>query len=144
MVSRDYIRDGAAIYERSFAIIRAEADLGRFSAEEADVAVRMIHACGIVEATAHIRFSPDFVRSGRAALAAGAPILCDAEMVAHGVTRARLPAANDVVCTLRDPRTEGLAARLGSGGRWSRSAMRRRRSSTCSTCWREARQGRRR
>lgn len=114
MVSRDYIRDGAAIYERSFAIIRAEADLGRFSAEEADVAVRMIHACGIVEATAHIRFSPDFVRSGRAALAAGAPILCDAEMVAHGVTRARLPAANDVVCTLRDPRTQRLAARLGT------------------------------
>lgn len=114
MVSGDYIRDGMAIYERSFAIIRAEADLARFSAEEAEIAVRMIHACGLVEAAAHFRFSTDFVRSGRAALAAGAPILCDAEMVAHGITRARLPAANDVVCTLREPRTPELAAGLGT------------------------------
>ena len=114
MVSGDYIRDGAAIYARSFAIIRAEADLSRFSDEEADVAVRMIHACGLVEAAGSFRFSPGFVAAARGALAAGAPILCDAEMVAHGVTRARLPAGNAVVCTLRDPRTPGLAAELGT------------------------------
>ena len=90
--TRTYLRDGAAIYQRSFAIIRAEADLTRFSAEEADVAVRMIHACGQVEAAQHIVFGKGLVSAGRAALAAGAPILCDAEMVAHGITRARLPA----------------------------------------------------
>ena len=110
----EYIRDGTAIYERSFAIIRAEADLARFSAEEAEVAVRMIHACGLVEAAAAIRFAPGFVAAARGALPAGAPILCDAEMVAHGVTRARLPAGNEVVCTLRDARVAGLAARLGT------------------------------
>ncbi|HET9067595.1 MAG TPA: precorrin-8X methylmutase [Amaricoccus sp.] len=110
----DYIRDGAAIYERSFAIIRAEADLARFSEEEAEVAVRMIHACGLVEAAGAIRFAPGFVAAARGALAAGAPILCDAEMVAHGVTRARLPAENEVICTLRDPAVPGLAARLGT------------------------------
>ena len=109
-----YIRDGAEIYRRSFAIIRAEADLAGFSAEEADVAVRMIHACGQVEAAQHIRFGPDLVAAARAALAAGAPIFCDAEMVAHGVTRARLPAHNDVVCTLRDPRVPALADQLGT------------------------------
>ncbi|MBB5224031.1 precorrin-8X/cobalt-precorrin-8 methylmutase [Amaricoccus macauensis] len=113
-MSGEYLRDGTAIYERSFAIIRAEADLARFSPEEADVAVRMIHACGLVEAAAAFRFSPGFVAAARAALAAGAPILCDAEMVAHGVTRARLPAGNEVICTLRDPRTPGLAAELGT------------------------------
>ena len=90
--ARDYLRDGAAIYEKSFAIIRAEADLSRFSPEEADVAVRMIHACGQVEAAAQIVFAPVVVTAARAALAAGAPIFCDAEMVAHGITRARLPA----------------------------------------------------
>src|ERR1700741_3132336 len=79
-----YLRDGGAIYERSFAIIRAEADLTRFSPEEAEVAVRMIHACGQVEAAQHIVFGPGVVAAARAALAAGAPILCDAEMVAHG------------------------------------------------------------
>ena len=110
----DYIRDGEAIYRRSFAIIREEADLARFSPEEAEVAVRMIHACGLVEAAARIRFAPGFVDAARAALAAGAPVLCDSEMVAHGVTRARLPAGNDVVCTLRDPRTSRLAAELGT------------------------------
>lgn len=114
MVSGDYIRDGTAIYARSFAIIRAEADLARFSAAEADIAVRMIHACGLVEAAAQIRFSSGFVAAATAALAGGAPILCDAEMVAHGITRARLPAANDVVCTLRDPATADLAAELGT------------------------------
>lgn len=109
-----YIRDGTAIYERSFAIIRDEADLTRFSAEEADVAVRMIHACGLVEAAKAFEFSNGFVRTARAALANGAPILCDSEMVAHGITRARLPAGNDVVCTLRDPRVVDLATRIGN------------------------------
>nr|WP_086012070.1 precorrin-8X methylmutase [Ancylobacter novellus] len=110
----DYVRDGNAIYERSFAIIREEAELGRFSPEEADVAVRMIHACGLVEAAFAIDFAPDLVRAARAALDAGAPILCDAEMVAHGVTRARLPAGNEVICTLREPAVPGLAERLGT------------------------------
>jgi precorrin-8X/cobalt-precorrin-8 methylmutase len=110
----DYIRDGAAIYARSFAIIRAEADLSRFTPEEADVAVRMIHACGLVEAAGSIAFSPDLVASARGALLAGAPVLCDAEMVAHGVTRARLPAGNEVICTLRDPRVPELAAAQGN------------------------------
>jgi precorrin-8X/cobalt-precorrin-8 methylmutase len=105
-----YLRDGTAIYERSFAIIRAEANLSRFSAEEADVAVRMIHACGQVEAAQHIVFGGNLVAAARSALAAGAPILCDAEMVAHGVTRARLPANNEVICTLNDQRTAALAA----------------------------------
>ena len=106
-----YLRDGTAIYQRSFAIIRAEADLSRFSAEEAEVAVRMIHACGQVEAAQHIVFGGDLVAAARGALAAGAPILCDAEMVAHGITRARLPARNEVICTLNDPRTAALAAK---------------------------------
>jgi precorrin-8X/cobalt-precorrin-8 methylmutase len=110
----DYVRDGAAIYERSFAIIREEAELGRFSPEEADVAVRMIHACGLVEAAAAIDFGRGVVRAGRAALIAGAPILCDAEMVAHGVTRARLPANNEVICTLRDPAVPRLAEERGT------------------------------
>lgn len=110
----DYIRDGAAIYERSFAIIRAEADLARFAPEEEDVAVRMIHACGLVEAAQHFAFAPGFVAAARAALAAGAPILCDAEMVARGVTRARLPADNEVLCALRAPEVPALAGRLGT------------------------------
>jgi precorrin-8X/cobalt-precorrin-8 methylmutase len=114
MTEYDYIKDGNAIYERSFAIIRAEADLARFSEAEADVAVRMIHAAGLVEAAAHFEFSPDFVASARAALQAGAPIFCDAEMVARGVTAARLPAGNEVICTLRDPRTPGLAQETGN------------------------------
>ena len=114
MTDYDYIRDGTAIYEKSFAIIREEADLSAFSAEEADVAIRMIHACGQVEAAAHFHFSADFVSAARAALVAGKPILCDAEMVAHGVTRARLPAGNPVICTLRDPRTAGLAVTMGN------------------------------
>jgi precorrin-8X/cobalt-precorrin-8 methylmutase len=109
-----YLRDGAAIYERSFAIIRAEADLSRFSAEEAEVAVRMIHACGIVDTARHILFGHDLVAAARAALGRGAPILCDAEMVAHGITRARLPAGNEVICTLRDARVPTLAEKLGT------------------------------
>ena len=109
-----YLRDGAAIYERSFAIIRAEADLSRFSAEEADVVVRMIHACGVVEAAPHVVFGENFVNAARGALAGGAPILCDAEMVARGVTRARLPARNEVICALNDPRVDALASKLGT------------------------------
>jgi len=114
MLKPDYIRDGAAIYERSFAIIRSEADLARFTPEQADIAVRMIHACGRVDAAAFFDFSPDFVPAARAALNRGAPIFCDAQMVAHGVTRARLPADNDVICTLRDERVPALAAKLGT------------------------------
>ncbi len=109
-----YLRDGAAIYERSFAIIRAEADLSRFSAEEAEVAVRMIHACGAVEAAQHIVFGRNLVAAARGALRAGAPILCDAEMVAHGITRARLPAGNEVICTLNDPQVAALAQNLAT------------------------------
>jgi precorrin-8X/cobalt-precorrin-8 methylmutase len=109
-----YLRDGAEIYRRSFAIIRAEADLARFAPEEAEVAVRMIHACGMVEAARHIVFGGGLVAAARAALAAGAPILCDAEMVAHGITRARLPAGNEVICTLNDSRVRALAQRLGT------------------------------
>jgi precorrin-8X/cobalt-precorrin-8 methylmutase len=110
----DYLKDGAEIYQRSFAIIRAEADLSAFSAAEADVVIRMIHACGLVEACNHIVFGAGLVASAREALGAGAPILCDAEMVAHGVTRARLPNNNDVICTLRDPSVPALAQRLGT------------------------------
>ncbi|RWQ63167.1 precorrin-8X methylmutase [Mesorhizobium sp.] len=113
-IAYDYIHDGTAIYERSFAIIRAEADLSRFSDAEADVAIRMIHACGQVEASRHFVFSEDFVAAARTALAAGAPIFCDAEMVSHGVTRARLPAGNEVICTLRDPQTSDIAKRIGN------------------------------
>jgi len=110
----DYIRDGAAIYARSFAIIRAEADLARFSAVEERVAVRVIHACGMVDVVRDLAFSPSFAEQGATALKSGAPIFCDARMVADGVTRARLPVANEVVCTLADPRVPGLADRLGT------------------------------
>jgi len=109
-----YLRDGAAIYERSFAIIRAEADLSHFSPDEAEVAVRMIHAAGQVEIAGSIEFGRGLVRAAREALREGVPILCDAEMVAHGITRARLPAKNEVICTLRDPRVPELAAELGT------------------------------
>jgi precorrin-8X/cobalt-precorrin-8 methylmutase len=110
----DYVRDGAEIYRRSFAIIRAEADLSRFTPAEEVVAVRIIHACGLVEAAADIAFSPGAAEAGRAALRQGAPVLCDARMVANGVTRARLPARNEVICTLDDPQVPELAARLGT------------------------------
>jgi precorrin-8X/cobalt-precorrin-8 methylmutase len=113
-VTRSYVRDGAEIYRRSFATIRAEADLAGLPADVAQVAVRMIHACGQVDLVADLGFSPDIVIASRKALQAGAPILCDAEMVASGVTRARLPASNDVVCTLRDPGVPALAQRLGT------------------------------
>jgi precorrin-8X/cobalt-precorrin-8 methylmutase len=110
----DYIHDGAAIYERSFAIIRAEADLSRFEGAAARVVVRMIHACGMTDLPQDVEMSADFVASAEAALRAGAPIFCDAKMVANGVTRSRLPARNDVLCTLDDLRTPGLAAELGT------------------------------
>ena len=114
MLKQDYLRDAAAIYERSFAIIRAEADLSRFTPEEADIAVRMIHAAGQVEIAMLIEFAPGFVAAARAALKRNAPILCDCQMVAYGITRARLPAKNEVICTLRDPRTADLAAKLAT------------------------------
>ncbi|MFW5909151.1 MAG: precorrin-8X methylmutase [Thiohalospira sp.] len=110
----DYIRDGLAIYEESFAIIRAEADLARFPEDLVPAVVRMIHACGMTDLPGDIGFSAGVAASARAALAAGAPILCDSEMVAHGITRARLPADNPVVCTLRDERVPDLAAELGN------------------------------
>jgi precorrin-8X/cobalt-precorrin-8 methylmutase len=110
----DYLRDGTAIYEQSFAIIRSEANLSRFSDAEADVAVRMIHACGMVEAAASMIFGTGVVAAAREALRAGAPILCDSEMVSHGITRARLPAANAVICTLRDPNVPALAAAMNT------------------------------
>ncbi|WP_109506082.1 precorrin-8X methylmutase [Nocardioides speluncae] len=110
----EYEKDGAAIYRESFATIRREADLTRFDADTAQVVVRMIHACGQVDLAADVAHTPDVVRRARAALQAGAPILCDAHMVASGVTRARLPRDNKVVCTLRDERVPGLAAELGT------------------------------
>jgi precorrin-8X/cobalt-precorrin-8 methylmutase len=109
-----YVREGDEIYRQSFAIIRREADLARFAPEEEAVAVRIIHACGMVEAAADIAFAPGACRAAREALRAGAPILCDARMVANGVTRARLPAANAVICTLDDPRVPELARRIGN------------------------------
>lgn len=109
-----YETDGATIYRQSFAIIRAEAELDRFSAEEEPVAVRMIHAAGLVALAGDIRFSPGFATAARMALAAGAPILCDARMVSEGVTRARLPADNAVICTLHDPAVPQLAAALNT------------------------------
>ncbi|MDG4832833.1 precorrin-8X methylmutase [Solwaraspora sp. WMMD1047] len=110
----DYVRDGAEIYRRSFATIRAETDLARLPIDLAQVAVRMVHACGMVDLVDDIAAAPDVVRRGRAALAAGAPILCDAAMVAAGITRTRLPAGNEVICTLRHPDVPGLAERLGT------------------------------
>jgi len=111
---RDYIRDGAEIYRRSFAIIRAEADLSGLPPDVARVAVRMMHACGQVDLPRDLAFSPDVVVAAGKALRAGAPILCDAQMVASGITRKRLPAGNEVVCTLADPRVPALAAELGT------------------------------
>ena len=101
--------DGAAIYRQSFATIRAEADLARFSPDEEPVVVRMIHAAGMVGLETFIRFTPDMVSKARKALWDGAPILCDARMVSEGITRARLPADNAVICTLGDPAIPGLA-----------------------------------
>jgi precorrin-8X/cobalt-precorrin-8 methylmutase len=110
----DYIKEGAEIYRRSFAIIRAESDLARFAPDEETVAVRIIHACGMVEAAADILFAPGAVAAARQALRDGAPILCDSKMVANGVTRARLPRDNEVVCTLDHPSVPALAAEMGN------------------------------
>lgn len=110
----DYEKDGAAIYRQSFATIRAEADLDAFSQDEEQIAVRMIHAAGMVGLERHIRFSVGFAQKARAAMEAGAPIFCDARMVSEGVTRARLPAENDVICTLRDPQVPQLASTMGN------------------------------
>ncbi|EEE37703.1 precorrin-8X methylmutase [Rhodobacteraceae bacterium KLH11] len=110
----EYETDGAAIYKQSFATIRAEADLARFDTDEEQVAVRMIHAAGMVGLEEFIHFSAGFVSSARAALENGAPILCDARMVSEGVTRFRLPADNKVICTLHDERVRPLAAELSN------------------------------
>jgi precorrin-8X/cobalt-precorrin-8 methylmutase len=110
----DYIRDGAEIYRQSFATIRAEADLDRFPGDVSRVVVRMIHACGMVDVASDIAYSTDVVAKARAALDGGAPILCDAQMVASGITRSRLPAANEVICSLTDPRVAELAATIGN------------------------------
>jgi len=110
----DYERDGAAIYRQSFATIRAEADLARFDADEEPVVVRMIHAAGLVGLERDVAFTPGMATAARAALAGGAPILCDAHMVSEGVTRARLPADNAVICTLRDPRVPDMARDMGN------------------------------
>jgi len=104
-----YETDGAIIYKKSFATIRAEADLARFAADEEPVVVRMIHAAGMVGLERSIRFTPGMARAAREALAAGAPILCDARMVSEGITRARLPKDNAVICTLDDPKVAALA-----------------------------------
>ncbi|KQU27514.1 precorrin-8X methylmutase [Methylobacterium sp. Leaf94] len=122
----DYLRDGGAIYARSFAMIRAEADLARFQGAAERVVVRMIHACGMTDLPRDVEASPDFAQAGEAALKAGAPILCDVRMVADGVTRARLPADNRVICTLSDPRVPDLAA-----------AMNTTRSAAAMELWRE-------
>lgn len=113
-MNEHYITDGAEIYRRSFATIRAEADLARFPDDVSRVVVRMIHACGMVDLAPDVAYSPDVVAKARAALNAGAPIFCDAQMVASGITRPRLPMDNGVVCTLSDPRVPELAARIGN------------------------------
>ena len=110
----DYEKDGAAIYRQSFATIRAEADLAGLDPDEEPVVVRMIHAAGLVGLERHVRFTPGMATSARAALAPGAPILCDARMVSEGVTRTRLPAGNRVICTLHDPRVPDMARDMGN------------------------------
>ncbi|MEU4165448.1 precorrin-8X methylmutase [Streptomyces sp. NPDC026665] len=110
----DYEKDGAAIYRESFATIRAEADLAALPADVSQVAVRMIHACGMVDLVGDLAYTPQVVARAREALRAGAPVLCDVSMVASGITRKRLPADNDVICTLSDPSVPDLAAKLGT------------------------------
>jgi precorrin-8X/cobalt-precorrin-8 methylmutase len=125
-MSYAYETDGATIYRRSFAIIRAEARLDRFDAGDEKVAVRIVHASGMVEVADDIVFSKGFSTAATAALRKGAPIFCDAQMVAHGITRARLPADNAVICTLSDPRVPALAV-----------ARRTTRSAAAVELWRE-------
>jgi precorrin-8X/cobalt-precorrin-8 methylmutase len=110
----DYVRDGAEIYRRSFSAIRAEADLARFPADVARVVVRMIHSCGMTDLPADVGYSDSVVRAARTALTSGAPVLCDAAMVASGITRRRLPAGNEIICTLNDPTVPDLARSLGT------------------------------
>ncbi|MFM0211853.1 precorrin-8X methylmutase [Paraburkholderia sediminicola] len=110
----DYIRDGQEIYRQSFATIRAEANLSRIPADLEKLAVRVIHACGMVDVIEDLQFSEGAGAAGRVALAQGAPILCDAGMVAQGITRARLPANNEVICTLTHPDVPALARELGN------------------------------
>ena len=114
MIDRHYLRDGVEIYRRSFATIRAEADLTGFAGAAERIVVRMIHACGMTDLPGEIELSPDFAAAGEMALRTGAAVLCDSRMVMHGVTRARLPAANEVICTLDDPRVPGLARALAT------------------------------
>jgi len=109
-----YIRDGAEIYRNSFAIIRAEANLSRFKQNEEKLAVRIIHACGMVDIVDDLSMSPTFAARASEALLRGAPILCDAKMVANGVTRSRLPRDNSVVCTLDDPAVAQIAIEMGN------------------------------
>jgi len=110
----EYEKNGAAIYLESFATIRSEANLARFDADEEMVAVRMIHAAGMIGLEDHIHFSPGFASSARTALENGAPIFCDARMVSEGVTRTRLPANNDVICTLWAEGIKEMAAEMGN------------------------------
>jgi precorrin-8X/cobalt-precorrin-8 methylmutase len=124
-MTHSYETDGAAIYRQSFAIIRAEANLASFSADEEPVAVRMIHAAGMIGLESHIRFTPGMASAARAALQRGAPILCDARMVSEGITRARLPSGNAVICTLDSPSVPDLA-----------QAMRNTRSAAAVELWR--------
>ena len=112
--SRSYIRDGAEIYQNSFAIIRAETNLARFRGNEEKVVVRIVHACGMVDIADDVVMSPTFAASASEALMRGAPVLCDAKMVAHGITRSRLPRNNEIICTLDDPAVAGLAAAHGN------------------------------
>lgn len=109
----DYIRDAAEIYRQSFATIRDEADLTRFPDDVSRVVVRLIHTCGQVDVAEHVAFTPDVVARAHTALRNGAPVLCDSSMVAAGITRSRLPADNEVVSLVADPRAPDLAARLG-------------------------------
>lgn len=114
MTELDYIRDGAEIYRRSFATIRAEARLDHLPSDVARVAVRMIHSCGMTDLVDDLAFSPSAVKAAREALLAGAPIYCDAQMVASGITRSRLPADNEIICTLNAPGVPELAQQLGN------------------------------
>jgi precorrin-8X/cobalt-precorrin-8 methylmutase len=110
----DYTRDAAEIYRQSFATIRAEADLSRFPEDVARVVVRLIHTCGQVDVADHVAYSDGVVAKSHSALAAGAPVLCDSSMVAAGITKARLPAGNEVVSLVADERAPALADRLGT------------------------------
>ena len=113
-MNHSFETNGAEIYRRSFAMIRAEADLARFDADDEPIAVRMIHAAGLIGLEAMLRFSSGFVHAARSALAAGAPVLCDARMVSEGVTRSRLPAGTEVLCTLHDPAVPGMAQAMST------------------------------